>query len=211
MRLCCRGFAPAGATRGLCGRPLHPFAAHTPISWIFMLLERTKSTLTNTISKFTCAICLRLFRTGVRSFHLACTATLHFTPVSQNEKFAAHLGAFSFGNSIKNFRLKSSNIRRGRRSSPEGDRKALWSLPQERNPCDNQNQHKIISIRKKSRWTCNLHLLFSYYLTSSQNLSMFPLTTSRLERQKSGFRTSIPTLAATSAIVPEPQERSRRQ
>ena len=37
------------------------------------------------------------------------------------------------------------------RSSPEGDRKALWSLPQERNPCDNQNQHKIISIRKKSR------------------------------------------------------------
>ena len=113
---------------------------------------------------------------------------------------------------LKNFRLKSSNIRRGRRSSPEGDRKALWSLPQERNPCDNQNQHKIIiSIRKKSRWTCNLHLLFSYYLTSSQNLSMFPLTTSRLERQKSGFRTSIPTLAATSAIVPEPQERSRRQ
>ena len=57
----------------------------------------------------------------------------------------------------------------------------------------------------------NLHLLFSDYLTSSQNLSMFPLTTSRLERQKSGFRTSIPTLAATSAIVPEPQERSRRQ
>ena len=112
----------------------------------------------------------------------------------------------------KNFRLKSSNIRRGRRSSPEGDRKALWSLPQERNPCDNQNQHKIIiSIRKKSRWTCNRHLLFSDYLTSSQNLSMFPLTTSRLERQKSGFRTSIPTLAATSAIVPEPQERSRRQ
>ncbi len=113
---------------------------------------------------------------------------------------------------LKNFRLKSSNIRRGRRSSPEGDRKALWSLPQERNPCDNQNQHKIIiSIRKKSRWTCNLHLLFSHYLTSSQNLSIFPLTTSRLERQKSGFRTSIPTLAATSAIVPEPQERSRRQ
>ena len=112
---------------------------------------------------------------------------------------------------LKNFRLKSSNIRRGRRSSPEGDRKALWSLPQERNPCDNQNQHKIISIRKKSRWTCSFHLLFSDYLTSSQNLSMFPLTTSRLERQKSGFRTSIPTLAATSAIVPEPQERSRRQ
>ena len=150
-------FASAEARRGLCGRPLHPFAAHTPISWIFMLLERTKSTLT------------------------------------------------------KSFRLKSSNIRRGRRSSPEGDRKALWSLPQERNPCDNQNQHKIISIRKKSRWTCNLYLLFSYYLTSSQNLSIFPLTTSRLERQKSGFRTSIPTLAATSAIVPEPQERSRRQ
>ena len=69
----------------------------------------------------------------------------------------------------------------------------------------------IIIPRKKSRWTCSLHLLFSDYLTSSQNLSMFPLTTSRLERQKSGFRTSIPTLAATSAIVPEPQERSRRQ
>lgn len=68
-----------------------------------------------------------------------------------------------------------------------------------------------INCTKKSRWTCNLHLLFSYYLTSSQNLSIFPLTTSRLERQKSGFRTSIPTLAATSAIVPEPQERSRRQ
>ena len=38
-------FASAEARRGLCGRPLHPFAAHTPISWIFMLLERTKSTL----------------------------------------------------------------------------------------------------------------------------------------------------------------------
>ena len=112
----------------------------------------------------------------------------------------------------KNFRLKSSNIRRGRRSSPEGDRRLrLFPLP----PCRSRRSETPatikISIRKKSRWTCSLHLLFPYYLTSSQNLSMFPLTTSRLERQKSGFRTSIPTLAATSAIVPEPQERSRRQ
>ena len=30
-RLCCRGFAAAEATRGLCGRPLDPFAAHTTI------------------------------------------------------------------------------------------------------------------------------------------------------------------------------------
>ena len=159
MRLCCRDFASAEARRGLCGRPLHPFAAHTPISWIFMLLERTKSTLT------------------------------------------------------KNFRLKSSNIRRGRRSSPEGERKALWLRPQAQFPLrESKSSMKLPSTaRKKSRWTCNLHLLFSDYLTSSQNLSMFPLTTSRLERQKSGFRTSIPTLAATSAIVPEPQERSRRQ
>ena len=93
---------------------------------------------------------------------------------------------------------------RGRSQSP-------LVAPAGATPCGNQNQHKIISIRKKSRWTCSLHLLFSDYLTSSQNLSIFPLTTSRLERQKSGFRTSIPTLAATSAIVPEPQERSRRQ
>ena len=68
----------------------------------------------------------------------------------------------------------------------------------------------IIHTRKEQgriASTCS----FPYHLTSSQNLSMFPLTTSRLERQKSGFRTSIPTLAATLAIVPEPQERSRRQ
>ena len=36
---------------------------------------------------FGCAICLRLSRAGVR--------------VSQNESFAVHLGAFSFGNSIR--------------------------------------------------------------------------------------------------------------
>ena len=114
---------------------------------------------------------------------------------------------------LKNFRLKSSNIRRGRRSSPEGERKALWLRPQAQFPLrESKSSMKLPSTaQKKSRWTCNLHLLFSYYLTSSQNLSIFPLTTSRLERQKSGFRTSIPTLAATSAIVPEPQERSRRQ
>ena len=26
-------FAPAGASRGLCGRPRHPFAVHTHVSW----------------------------------------------------------------------------------------------------------------------------------------------------------------------------------
>ena len=163
MRLCCRGFASAEARRGLCGRPLHPFAVHTPISWIFMLLERTKSTLTKKL------------------------------PIK-----------------IKQHPEGQAKGSRGR-SQTSSVSIAPLSLPQERNPCGSQNQHKIISIRKKSRWTCNLHLLFSDYLTSSQNLSIFPLTTSRLERQKSGFRTSIPTLAATSAIVPEPQERSRRQ
>lgn len=99
------------------------------------------------------------------------------------------------------------------RRFPKGERKALWLRPQAQFPLrESKSSMKLPSTaRKKSRWTCNLHLLFSDYLTSSQNLSMFPLTTSRLERQKSGFRTSIPTLAATSAIVPEPQERSRRQ
>lgn len=34
-----RGFAPAGATMGLCGRPLDPFAVHTPVTW-FLSLQR---------------------------------------------------------------------------------------------------------------------------------------------------------------------------
>ena len=34
-----RGFAPAGATRGLCGRPLDPFAVHSPVTW-FLSLQR---------------------------------------------------------------------------------------------------------------------------------------------------------------------------
>ena len=34
-----RSFAPAGATRGLCGRPLDPFAVHTPVTW-FLSLQR---------------------------------------------------------------------------------------------------------------------------------------------------------------------------
>ena len=33
-----RGFAPAGATRGLCARPLDPFAVHTPMLWGFIFL-----------------------------------------------------------------------------------------------------------------------------------------------------------------------------
>ena len=112
----------------------------------------------------------------------------------------------------KNFRQSSINMGAHRRF-PKGERKALWLRPQAQFPLrESKSSMKLPSTaRKKSRWTCNLHLLFSDYLTSSQNLSIFPLTTSRLERQKSGFRTSIPTLAATSAIVPEPQERSRRQ
>ena len=32
------GFAPAGATRGLCARPLDPFAVHTPMLWGFIFL-----------------------------------------------------------------------------------------------------------------------------------------------------------------------------
>ena len=30
-------FAPAGASRGLCGRPRHPFAVHTHVSWSLLL------------------------------------------------------------------------------------------------------------------------------------------------------------------------------
>ena len=30
-------FAPAGASRGLCGRPRHPFAVHTHVSWYLSL------------------------------------------------------------------------------------------------------------------------------------------------------------------------------
>ena len=30
-------FAPAGASRGLCGRPRHPFAVHTHVSWSLSL------------------------------------------------------------------------------------------------------------------------------------------------------------------------------
>ena len=78
-------------------------------------------------------------------------------------------------------------------------------------PATTKIKEEIVIIHTRKEQGSRLHLLFSDYLTSSQNLSIFSLTTSRLERQKSGFRTSIPTLAATSAIVPEPQERSRRQ
>ena len=42
----------------------------------------------------------------------------------------------------------------------------------------------------------------------AQKRSISSLMTARLERQKSALRTSMPTLAATSATVPEPQERS---
>ena len=47
-------------TDEVCGRPLNSFAFT-----LWMLLGFY------TISKFTCAICLRLFRSVVRSFHLA--------------------------------------------------------------------------------------------------------------------------------------------
>jgi len=42
----------------------------------------------------------------------------------------------------------------GMRSSPEGERKALWSLPQERNPCINtRTLHAVVtnSIAKKGQ------------------------------------------------------------
>ena len=43
-----RDFAPAGATRGqwkqtnVCGRPLAPFAVHTPVTWFLSLQRMTK-------------------------------------------------------------------------------------------------------------------------------------------------------------------------
>ena len=36
------GFASADATRGLCGRPLDPFAVHTPVTWFLSLQRMTK-------------------------------------------------------------------------------------------------------------------------------------------------------------------------
>ena len=45
----------------------------------------------------------------------------------------------------------------------------------------------------------------------AQKRSISPLMTSRLARQKSGLRTSMPTEAATPEMVAEPQERSSGQ
>ena len=40
-------FAPAGATRGLCARPLDPFAVHTPVTWFLSLQNRSALTENN--------------------------------------------------------------------------------------------------------------------------------------------------------------------
>ena len=61
-------FAPAGASRGLCGRPRHPFAVHTHVSWslswqgISPLRRRPKGMKTDE--------CLRSPPTPLRSAHL---------------------------------------------------------------------------------------------------------------------------------------------
>lgn len=42
--ICRRNFATAVATRGLCARPLDPFAVHTPVYWFVLLLRNEKHT-----------------------------------------------------------------------------------------------------------------------------------------------------------------------
>ena len=43
----CGGDKGAMETDEVCGRPLDPFAAHTPVYWFVLLLGGTKGTLTN--------------------------------------------------------------------------------------------------------------------------------------------------------------------
>jgi len=58
----CGGDQRAMKTGEVCDRPLETFGAAT---------FGVSHAQFDTISKFTCAICLRLFPVGVRSFHLA--------------------------------------------------------------------------------------------------------------------------------------------
>ena len=92
---CCRDFASAEATRGLCGRPLDCFAAHTPIIDFVCCMENRVYGHNSGVQNPPCKKPPRFARSGYcypQRFHISCT---YSTSMSSNASSPFFASAFA--------------------------------------------------------------------------------------------------------------------
>ena len=93
---CCRDFASAEATRGLCGRPLDCFAAHTPIiDFVCCMENRVYGHNSGAQNPPPCKKPPRFARSGYcypQRFHISCT---YSTSMSSNASSPFFASAFA--------------------------------------------------------------------------------------------------------------------
>ena len=93
---CCRDFASAEATRGLCGRPLDCFAAHTPIiDFVCCMENRVYGHNSGAQNPPPCKKPPRFARSGYcypQRFHISCT---YSTSISSNASSPFFASAFA--------------------------------------------------------------------------------------------------------------------